>query len=669
MTDAASKARRLERTCAVAAVALAALLVAPGILQAEAVNATAWDGSAQALCAQRVASLPGGIYVAGTDHKGPLWTSLYVLAWTLAPGSVAVWYVIGALAVLVAALTAEVVRRLVLALGGAPGVALGVALALFAHLLLGESDYSGLLYSRNVTGLLTALALLLALHAGRAAAAGARREALLAAASGAALGWAVETMPTTALPALVVAAALLVAPGDALPSRAALRARWRPLAAFGACALAPLLLVPAYYALRGELADFWQQWWTYNQLYGAAIPARVAQAWPRAVASGLSRNLAAPQFLLPLLTFVLAAALEARRGRRPGLPVLLVVAWFVAECAGLSASLRFFGHYFVLPLLPAVVLGGVAASWLARPERVRAVAPLALLALTLPFCGRLVPALAKLRPDAPSGREERLARAGPGVTLARAVVDLVSDVDEDVYVWARDCARTALLRRRAPTRYVENRWLTGEVYGWNEPPDARRVLPGTEERWARDVAATPPAAVVEWGPATTIPAGSVVDRWRAERFVTVASTEHARVDVERGRWAWFQASAAAALHAAAPAQVEGTTPIVEGVGGADLVCVALADVSVPPGGRLALGAGGVDVWSLGEPDEEEALEGDVVVLARNGALVVLRDERLVAATPLSPGAERLTLTTSGGGRVARVGLARGLVPPWPASPD
>jgi hypothetical protein len=379
-----------------------------------------------------------------------------------------------------------------------------------------------------------------------------------------------------------------------------------------------------------------------------------------------------------------ALVVEARPGglRAIGASWLVPLAWFVAECAQVSMTLRFFGHYFVLTLLPLVVLGALAASRLTRgaPPGVLAFAPLLFVVYAAFLTRPLERALSLTRAwdGLETGHEVRRRTAPPAEAEVSALLDVVSERDEVVYLWARDVTSHALFLRRSPTRYVENRWLTGEVFvsSGPGPRDERWVLPGVPENWARDVEATPPLAVVERN-ADPIRPDSPIGRWRAARYETVFERETFRVDLDPARWDWVEGALARARERAVPV-TPGEALSLPDLGDArDATVVCFAGPGLALGGVLfeeegdaltivVYGAEGptalAEGWAQDPPPHDDA-PGELSVLLRGRAAIGVRGGRVIIGRLLY-GARRLRVRVRHDARVTGAGVAQGLRPPW-----
>jgi len=473
------------------------------------------DANFAITAAWRAQRAEGGLYVTAPDHKGPLWIELYSLA-LRAAGIERAHEAVAALATLnFLALGAGVGWLAWRATGNAWGAAVA-ALLCAAYAIEGPERWNAALYARNLTAAFTLWSFALAWRPDSVA--GLRRAAV----SGVLVGLAVQTMPTTAIPATVVFG--LVAARD-MQADAGAAQPWRKRFActllFSAGAAAAAAAAPLWYLARGEFQDFWTFYYSLNRRYGASGRSAWEHAgelaqWMVAYYSGESVRgndrfeTGNAAFLAVVAVF--ACGIAARWRRAPAAARCLAVAllaWWAAEWLAVylpaATSRRVYDHYFVLPFVPMAAMGGWLVAWASggwRPAVRRA--------------GALVLSLAVLAASGALWREARqpFAARNPTEQLLREVVGAVSEPREFVYVWTDREKRIHLDLARPPaSRYFVHRWLTG----------ARASVPeafapeGAWEKWAEDVAASRPVAVLEFG-ADPIPADSPVAAWRDREF-------------------------------------------------------------------------------------------------------------------------------------------------------
>ena len=545
---------------------LVAVVVVAALMNLDTV-ARAWDAHTERAVVERVARLGGTFYTTGTDQKGPLWLSAYSVVWHLTSATT-FWFGIGAAVVVVAALIAVAARSVLLRFGAQPIVATGTTLAAFTYLVLGPEEFSSELYSRNLVSCCFIVGLALALASDRWTG---RGRWLALAAAGALVGLGVQTMPASGGTAVVFGAFLW------WRHRREARRLHRGISAapvvFAASATAVFVAVPLWYVARGAFHDFWQQWWTYNRIYssatGVSLPGQLRQGASDFV--GYYRD--HPALAFAVGGFLATTALRWRRldEAQRGASVLLV-GWWLAECTSVSLSQRFFPHYLMLPFVPAVLMGGLFVARLLpveiAPTARRALVPAVAVVVTL-FCftgGRFADGLAAARDFRGFSElaQQHVRHLPPDEQTVRALVAYYSEPDEYLYVWSHFPWYYTDFERASATRYIENRWLTGEIYGGNESPD--NVLAGSWDKWSSDMARTqPPIVVAHVGEA--IPPDSPLRRLLDERYRDVFEDTDFVVYVDAGRFAERSPDAAPSTPVVATADAGSSWTTAPGVAG------------------------------------------------------------------------------------------------------
>lgn len=490
-------------------VLLAAMLVAPlgaALFELESGSAVYayetrkahWDAYTQRAVVERVHELGGTYYTTGTDQKGPLWLGVYSLADRISSHD-GFWFAVAGLFIALAVMTgAAATATAYLATRSPPGAIAG-GIAIVLYLTLGPEDYSQALLSRNITSALTSVAVaLLMLQLFRRERWGSNL--WVAAASGALIGLAVQTMPTTALVAVVLLGWLVVHDWFDRDSVAFVSLR---TVVWSLAALVTALSAHTYYAARGLFGEFWTYWFTYNRMYTDAVGRSPLQIVGHGARELMQYYLVhRVQFALVVLFVVAGLVLWRLLSRAERLAWFVIVAWFAAELASVAVNQRFFGHYFVLTFVP---IGFMVTLLLARitvevKSPIRWVAPVVVIVLIVGVgWGRFSNGLAEAAAfDGIEARADDHVRAAEGwLQMQRAAVAMLVGEDEPILVWSRHSRFYTTLERFASTRYIENRWLTGHV-GGTDVQSLEWVLPGTFDRFAEDLAGSPPVAVVEF---------------------------------------------------------------------------------------------------------------------------------------------------------------------------
>lgn len=501
-------------------------------------NAEDWDPQYMLDIVERTRRFGGSWYVNGIHNKGPLEPALYHAARSVSTFDT-VWFVIAALAVLTAVASGWLVAEVVRTVLPSRRVALAAAIATFVHFSLTGADYSGKLYSRNITAALLSLAAAVVVtgRLSRPAHPSPWRDARWPAATGALLGLSVQTVSTSALSAGVIGLGALVAvrgwgPGPG-PGPATARRRRRLIAA---TAVAAFLTAPLWYLLRGLFGIWWQSWWVYGQYMteatGQSLRRQLARGWHdqwtyygnRPVAS-----LAMGGFLMLTVAFWPSMTACERFVH------LLVPAWFLAATLEIVLTQRNSTHYYVVSAVPAALgtaLGATrvlkalgqagarphAAPWLPTVVAVSSV----VLSGTAPAAEGWRAGAAFQGPTAKT--RERLDSQDGRTRSIQAVADLVSVDDDPILIWTNEPWPYLALRRTAATRFIWKSFLMGEIYLGRTSTEY--VLRGSWDWFAQDLDRSRPVIAMdslETPFAEGTPAAAVIDRGFRTAFTTTTS--------------------------------------------------------------------------------------------------------------------------------------------------
>jgi hypothetical protein len=334
----------------------------------------------------------------------------------------------------------------------------------------------------------------------------------------------VSSAPTGLLMFLAVAWLTLLGPLRDSPRLLRLP---RLLLLFAGGALAGLLSAFAWYALRGGLHDFWWYWWSWSRDYadgtGLAGRAILDKGWNDFTVYYRARP------FIPLVALLFLC--DAIRRRRAGEPIwidVLLLAWWVSECAVVALSQRFFPHYLVLPLVPVGVMAAVlAARWGTRvPRGAQLAAP-----VFLGFCALWFGGWSSFRDgldraehfkSTAQTQADNVAAITPDKQEARMVIHTYVPGVVQAIVWTAEPWDYTDLDLRSAIRYVPRTWLTGEAPG--APTSENFVRAGAWDRFWADVRRTPPQAIVTHT-GEPLPAGKPIGRLASCAFKTVWAGE------------------------------------------------------------------------------------------------------------------------------------------------
>lgn len=493
--------RRLGTTAAAAtAVAVSAIcavfLIEPTAHQDDA--AQYW------VMAGRLARSSDPFYVAAVDHKGPAWVAMYRLGYAVSGDQRWFWLVMAVQVVAFAAVVGLATRWLLRSMVLGRGLSAATASLLTLYLTFGPEGYSNLLYGRNITAALTALAATLAY---RSATGQAGRPAIHALVAGAAMGIATQTVFTTIAPTATIGLGLwFVARSE--------QRRNQLVGLYAVGAFAGLASAAVWYFARGAGAEFQTYFWDYNLSYGQTNTS-VLERIGRALSELGLHHLRRPFLLLAPCGLWLATRLRhsTRRPDRAGFQQLVFVGlWWCGELVSVAAPDRWYVHYWILLAAPTACLGALTVSLLTDTDvevpasnaptaltrrkalRGSVVGLAAIAALySVPGIGIGVAAAAGF-PGSSERHADRLAAQSPDFAELRLSVGRHSAPDDPVFIWASAAGPYVAVDRPAASRFDRRTWLTGEVYG----TDTEVTIPGVWDDLLDDFQTSPPRLIVEF---------------------------------------------------------------------------------------------------------------------------------------------------------------------------
>ena len=504
---------------------------------------------------ERAARFGGTYYENGIHNKGPLETVVYDSARFFTDFDT-YWFGISTYVIVASSilgLTAAMIARW---FGASRRFTITAAALVFVHFSLSESDYAGVLYSRNITTALLALVVAATLWdrpwkkprwANRV------YVGLIVL-----LGLAVQTLLTTAFAAIIVGAFVYVRRSTATTLR-------RPLTAACATAASTIASAPVWYALRGSFVEFWSNWWTYagfmSSSTGRSLLNQIGLGGEKFFGYYQDR----PGIALLIIGHI-ALVMRNWRGMTTGdrTAHTMLLAWLCAGWIELVLSQRYSSHYFSVVAVPTAFIGVATAvlllqglrrtdedlhstsrSWWAPIVCVTALiaaqgTQLAWIAVEGAGRFRNTEHYVEARNDVRSGRH----------STHQAVMDLVSSDDDPLLAWTM-YPWTYLDHRRVPaTRFSWKSFMIGEIYLGRTSPSY--VLDRTWEWFAQDLEESRPAVfarpqVTDLEPATplsklvadefsTVFADDDIEiAWRNELWETATSTSRASEPIDLAR--------------------------------------------------------------------------------------------------------------------------------------
>jgi hypothetical protein len=439
----------------------------------------------------------GTYYQNAINDWGPGEPYLYSVAAHLLSRD-AFWYGISFYIACFGAILAFAAARTAKFFGANRDVALMVAIVVFFHFTLSNSDYAGVFYVRNLTTALLAIAWIVMLWD---RAWSTKRGALIAAiAAGASLGIAVQNLVPTAFAAIPISLTILAMARQRRPKEETTRI---DVAFIGAGTVA-FLSAPVWYLLRGSFTEFFEGWWSYAHNMsigpGRSLGGQFALGWDQFYAYYTDRPLAA----IAIIAFVAMVFIDWKQAsRREKYVYLGLTGWFAMAWLELILSQRYSSQYFAVSSVPvafmvaALVGRGFRAIVAARGKISWTYAwPLIALVLAITLSGathftQSVQDLSSFT-TVKAHAAERAKNVGGDIKSSRAVLDLVSKPWDPVLVWTNDPWPYLDVQRISATRFIWKSFLTGEIY-LGRTSDSY-VLPHSWQWFADDLKQSNPAA-------------------------------------------------------------------------------------------------------------------------------------------------------------------------------
>jgi hypothetical protein len=454
---------------------------------------------------ERAARLGGTYYENGLHNKGPLEMVVYDSA-RLFTSYDTYWFAIAAYCIAISMILGATAWAVTRRYAGQRTAAAVAAAVTIAHFAVSSSDYTGVVYSRNITTALLAGVTLIAVF--DRAWIEPRRARSMWIVSFVMLGLAIQTLLTTVFAAVAVVILIV-----------ALRRRTsgfeRPLTV-GAITLATTVLsAPAWYAIRGSFDEFWSGWWTYASFMSAGTGRGYMEQFGLGWNTMIDYYSERPESVFIVLAFITLA--WVRRHRFDPLQRVLtfvLLGWFVGGWIELILGQRYSSHYFSVIAVPtALMFAALIASmsplfatigrWCTESrepnDRRVAHAPvlLALLLTLATQCADLfwdgAARAGNFRSFATETSSQQSGIDGQSRTV-RAVLDLTSNDGDPLLAWTM-YPWTYLNNERVPaTRFSWKSFLLGEIYLGRTSDEY--VLPRTWEWFGDDIERTKPTAYV-----------------------------------------------------------------------------------------------------------------------------------------------------------------------------
>jgi hypothetical protein len=446
--------------------------------------------------AQRTIRYGGTFFDNALQDHGPIEPFLYDVAARVG-GRNGAWYVISAMVTFVSLALGYVAARTARFTGATREIGIAVGAAVFVHFTISRSNYAGVLYIRNMTSVLLAIAWLLVIE--DRVWVSLRRRRIGAAAVGCLLGLALQSLLSTFAAGVLGLVALI-----AIWSRVEREERLPLAAVMSGAAFLTFVSAPVYYLIRGDFTEFWSGWVRYGHFMavgpGRSTVSQVRLGWTTFVSYYEHRPLA---WGVVLAFAVTVGAIWRTADLRSRVFHLGLIAWWIAAWVELVFSQRFSAEYFVVTSVPAAFMAAAMAGHLWRGLLASRVPSRAL--VVLPIIVAVVAVFLSSQKNFDNdvrvawhfrGVNENAQRAADNRNGAErsalAVLDLVSHDSDPLLVWTNDPYPYLDLKRVSATRFFYKRFLLGEIYLGRT--SLAYVLPQTWRWFTQDLSNSRPVA-------------------------------------------------------------------------------------------------------------------------------------------------------------------------------
>jgi hypothetical protein len=527
-----------------ATIAAGTLLGTAAIFQNE-VNSQDWDPQYMRDIVERTLVHGGSYYENGIHNKGPIEPLVYHAA-TLVSSYYSFWLAMSSFIAIAAILVAGGVTAAMRHVFPGRSARISAAFAVFIHFTLTGADYSGKMYSRNITIAMQAVALMLVLGDLRFTmppASGAPKYRSLARwiGAGALLGFSAQTVSTSALSCAVLSIAALCIIRTHTTTAGNTEGLWsRESSAFVGAGAIAFLSAPLYYLARGLGDVYWKSWWTYGQYMtsatGKSLRRQIAVGWHEQWIYYKHRPVAS----VSLMLFAgVTLAFWSRMNPTQRILHTLIPAWFLTSSLEIVLTQRNSTHYYAVSALPIAIGGALSCAWLVKltvenggfrqpwVQRFRTFVPAGATVLVLMASGSQqffggIRTAAGFAGTAKLAEARRTNQDGPTRSV-QAILDVVSRDNDSLWAWTNEPWPYLTYHRVSATRFIWKSFLFGEIYLGRTSTDY--VLPGTWDWFRKDLKESKPAAYLEMGKlpmAQGTVASEVLDKTFSEAFTIPA---------------------------------------------------------------------------------------------------------------------------------------------------
>jgi hypothetical protein len=590
--------RQRERGTGAARANLPWLLTAPVLfwvtissLKANQYRARNYDAIPIMDMANRVNRLGGTYFTTAADQKGPLFQFVYHVA-SMLGGRRDSWWIISLFITIAAAVTAISVGVILWSRSHSTVAATALATGTYVYLLSSKEDFSGILYSRNITTLLVVVAFAFVATTRHS------QDLKRAGVAGLCMGLAMSTITTEIFafgvlglwlwrrfPSVVTIPQALTTPANAHDD-----AGWTPiddlqpaepdsatsgstanrgakrlqilkfelvehvspaLVRFVATGILSFSIAPLWYLFRGVFHEYWYYWFRYNGFYYSATKRSLGKVLKHGLSEFRLYYLREPHFAIALALFVTLLLVSQFRLRSIRQMEYAVAGWWLAGSLSVTFAQRFSYHHFIVVALPLLVIVGClfdrflaspAASVDARSIQwkppTHATAALLSSVLFLSFGSfrnvwRGWTDVKNFRGfDAESAIE--IDNMGGDVRSVRAFTELVTGPQEAVFVWATVPWNPGLFGRMSASRFIEKRVLDGYIYLGGQSNEY--IPPNGWKQLETDLNRTNAALVIDNDNEPILPESPLVP-YLTENFQSVLKIDKWNIRMRKDRFA------------------------------------------------------------------------------------------------------------------------------------
>jgi hypothetical protein len=498
----------------------------------------------------RINRFGGTYFTAAADVKGPLYQLVYHLA-SMLGGRRDAWWVITIFVTINALMTGIAVGAIVWSRNRSRLAATAAGIATYVTLVASKQAFGGLLYARNMTIMLAAVAF--AFIATTRSINDYRRPMM----AGLCMGIAASTISAEVLLLPILSLWLWQRCRDEFETGsggAQTEHSWlqipKPVQALCASAAGAFLVPPVWYLFRGVFGEYWYYWYRYSGFYYSST----RRPLTKVLKHGLSelRLYYLRQPLLGVTAFIFIALMVFAVSKRKTIRWMefATAGWWLSASITITLAQRFSWHHFVVIVVPVfVMLGSLLDRVLSHFEkdsdadwRIPSTAFVALLStcVVLGF-GTFQNVWRGWRDARKFNGFAEYSRSyvdslGGDMRTVRAFSEMTSGPDESIFVWASVPWNPDRFGRIPASRFIEKRVLQGNIYLGATSPNY--VPPKGWQQLETDLDDSNAALFIE-NDDELLPDTAPVRKYRDDRYQSVLKVDKWNIRMRKERLAQF----------------------------------------------------------------------------------------------------------------------------------